>query len=38
MSLAKRQGRNRVVIAAMDDPVDIGREPPIIGDEMVAAE
>ena len=27
---AKRQGRNRVVIAATDDPIDIGREPPAI--------
>ncbi|HKY85467.1 MAG TPA: GGDEF domain-containing protein [Pseudorhodoplanes sp.] len=35
---AKRRGRNRVVIAAMDDPVDIGREPPIVGDGMIAAE
>lgn len=35
---AKRQGRNRVVIAAMDDPIDIGREAPVIGDGMVAAE
>jgi diguanylate cyclase (GGDEF)-like protein len=35
---AKRQGRNRVVIAAMDDPLDIGRETPIVGEGMIAAE
>ncbi len=35
---AKRQGRNRVVIAAADDPMDIGREPPAISGEMIAAE
>lgn len=35
---AKRQGRNRVVVAAMDDPIDIGREAPLAGDGMIAAE
>jgi diguanylate cyclase (GGDEF)-like protein len=35
---AKRQGRNRVVVAAMDDPIDISREAPVIGDGMIAAE
>lgn len=35
---AKRQGRNRVVIAAMDDPIDLTRETPAIGDGMIAAE
>jgi len=35
---AKRQGRNRVVIAATDDPIDISREPPVIGEGMIAAE
>ena len=35
---AKRRGRNRVVIAAMDDPIDISRETPAIGDGMIAAE
>lgn len=35
---AKRQGRNKVAVAAMDDPIDISREAPVIGDGMVAAE
>jgi diguanylate cyclase (GGDEF)-like protein len=35
---AKRQGRNRVVIAATDDPIDIGREAPMTGKGMIAAE
>lgn len=35
---AKRQGRNRVVIAASDDPIDISRDRPLSGEGMIAAE
>jgi diguanylate cyclase (GGDEF)-like protein len=35
---AKRQGRNRVVIAAADEPVDNSREAPLTGEGMIAAE
>ena len=35
---AKRQGRNRVVVAAADDPIDLSRETPAIDGRMIAAE
>jgi hypothetical protein len=35
---AKRQGRNRVVVATPHDPVDVGGHIPLMADDLVAAQ
>ena len=35
---AKRRGRNRVVVATLHDPVDVGGHIPLLADDMVAAQ